>query len=927
MATAAPDRCPVCAAPAAAGARFCASCGAVLGADETPTGTAPRPRTPTPAGPRSGSTGGSPAPTPVDRHRSSGPSVSGRRSALAATQGRFAPGELVLERYRIVGRVGGGGMGEVYRADDLKLDQPVALKFLPVAVLQDPERLERLFGEVRVARQVSHPAVCRVYDIGEHQGEHFLSMEYVDGENLASLLKRIGRLPGDKALDIARQISAGLKAAHDKSVLHRDLKPENVMLDSQGNVRITDFGLAGLADEIQGDDVRSGTPAYMSPEQLAGREVTVRSDVYALGLVLYELFTGRRPFTGRTLAELRRQHETETPERPSGLVEDIDPAVETAILKCLEKDPRRRPPSALLVSALLPGGDPLAAALAAGETPSPEMVAAAVSGRSLRPLTAAVCLAVSIAAALAAPAWVGSRSLLGRVPAAKAPAVLEDRARTLLRDLGAAGAAEDAKGFLVDAEYVLHTIAHDPSPTRWAGLATGEPPVLQFWFRQSPQPLVSMHRSTRVTVRNPPIVVSGMAGVRLDTRGLLTGFYRVPPQEESESPPATGRTPAWARVFEEAGLDLQRFKPVASAWTPPFYCDGRSAWEGVYPQRPEIKIRVETAEYRGEPIWFEVVAPWTRAERMRPFQFSTQQLVGQAIATAILLALIAAGGVLARRHLLLGRGDRRGSFRLAAFAATVGILIWALQCDHVRDRSEELGLAMRGVGQALLFTFILWMFYMALEPYVRKLRPEMLISWARLLAGHVRDPLVGRDALVGTAWGTLVVLFLGAEDRLPALLGHPDQRPVFGDLDAVLGLRRTLAVVLRDQLGSMLLGMAILLVFVLLFLLLRRTWPTVIVLIPLLVAIVALESDDSWWLAVPAAFVIFGSLTAVLLRFGLLAVIAGLYVLNLLNELPLVQDPTHWASTPTIVAMLLISGLALFGFRTQAPLAQAQASE
>src|SRR5262249_43625020 len=237
----------------------------------------------------------------------------------------------------------------------------------------------------RIARQVTHPAVCRVYDIGEHAGQHFLSMEYVDGENLATLLRRIGRLGPDKAQDIARQLCAGLAAAHERGVLHRDLKPENVMLDGQGKVRITDFGLAGLEDSFRGDDVRSGTPAYMSPEQLTGREVTTRSDVYSLGLVFYELFTGKRAFEGKTLAELLRKHRDEKPIEPSLLVPDLPAAVDRTILRCIEKEPSKRPPSARAVSVLLTGGDPLTAAIAAGDTPSPELVAAAGEAEGLRP--------------------------------------------------------------------------------------------------------------------------------------------------------------------------------------------------------------------------------------------------------------------------------------------------------------------------------------------------------------------------------------------------------------------------------------------------------------------------------------------------------------------------------------------------------------
>src|SRR3989441_5614698 len=191
---------------------------------------------------------------------------------------RFVPGTMLAERYRLVGLVGKGGMGEVYRADDLKLSQPVALKFLPDHLLSDGAALARFHREVRVARQVSHKNVCRVYDIGELDGHHFLSMEFIKGEELSSLLRRIGRLPQDKAVQIARQICAGLAAAHDVGVLHRDLKPSNVMIDGDGDARIADFGLAGLAEDFHDDELAAGTPAYMSPEQLEGRELTVRSD-------------------------------------------------------------------------------------------------------------------------------------------------------------------------------------------------------------------------------------------------------------------------------------------------------------------------------------------------------------------------------------------------------------------------------------------------------------------------------------------------------------------------------------------------------------------------------------------------------------------------------------------------------------------------
>src|ERR1017187_8585741 len=179
-------------------------------------------------------------------------------SAAAEDEGRFVPGTLLGGRYRIIGLPGRGGMGEVYRATDLTLGQSVALKFLPEEASRNQRLLERFHGEVRVARLVSHPNVCRVYDIGQVEGMPFISMEYVDGEDLGSLLLRIGRLPADKAVQTARKLCAGLTAAHDRGVIHRDLKPANIMIDKRGEVVIMDFGLAAIADQLSGAEVHNG---------------------------------------------------------------------------------------------------------------------------------------------------------------------------------------------------------------------------------------------------------------------------------------------------------------------------------------------------------------------------------------------------------------------------------------------------------------------------------------------------------------------------------------------------------------------------------------------------------------------------------------------------------------------------------------------
>src|SRR5882757_9001885 len=301
--------------------------------------------------------------------------ISRATSAAAEDEGRFVPGTLLGGRYRIIGLLGRGGMGEVYRATDLTLGQSVALKFLPEEASRNQRLLERFHGEVRVARLVSHPNVCRVYDIGEVEGMPFISMEYIDGEDLASLLTRIGRLPSDKAIETARKLCAGLAAAHDRGVIHRDLKPQNIMMNKRGEVVIMDFGLAAIADQLNGPEARNGTPAYMSPEQLRGEAVTSKSDIYALGLVLYELFTGKPPFSAASVQQLIDMQQSMHLTSVTSVAADVDPAVEKAIRRCLDPDPAKRPATPLSVMAALPGGDPLAAALAAGETPSPEIVA------------------------------------------------------------------------------------------------------------------------------------------------------------------------------------------------------------------------------------------------------------------------------------------------------------------------------------------------------------------------------------------------------------------------------------------------------------------------------------------------------------------------------------------------------------------------
>ncbi|MCP4548702.1 MAG: protein kinase [bacterium] len=245
-------------------------------------------------------------------------------------------------------------MSEVYLAHDMKLNQPVALKFLPRIIENEPNAIRNLIEELAVARRIAHPNVCRVYDIGEIESRHFISMEYIDGLTLQSLLQRIGPFPQDRAIGLALELCHGLSAAHEEGILHRDLKPSNLMLDELGRLKITDLGLAITAERLIGEEAMHGTVAYMAPEQLDPAldraEMTVKSDIYALGLVLYEMFTGQKAFEPAFPTEMMQRKWEMDFRHPGQLVANLDSKVERAILRCLQGNPAHRPASAQQVA-------------------------------------------------------------------------------------------------------------------------------------------------------------------------------------------------------------------------------------------------------------------------------------------------------------------------------------------------------------------------------------------------------------------------------------------------------------------------------------------------------------------------------------------------------------------------------------------------
>ncbi len=277
------------------------------------------------------------------------PPAAGDAAGAHPTLSGIAPGSLLGQRFEILSVLGSGGMGIVYKARDRELDDLVALKMLRSEQWGDPSQLERLKSEIKLARKITHPNVLRTYDFGEIAGLPYISMEYVRGVTLRYLLDETQRLPYSAGLRLAKQLCAGLAAAHAVGVLHRDIKPENLILEATGNAKLMDFGIARPARRLEPGQTQAGwvvgTPQYLAPELLQGLDSDARADLYSSGIVLYEIFTGRLPFTAATPVEMAYQHLKEEPAPPSSLWPEIPPRLEAAILRCLKKDPAERYPS------------------------------------------------------------------------------------------------------------------------------------------------------------------------------------------------------------------------------------------------------------------------------------------------------------------------------------------------------------------------------------------------------------------------------------------------------------------------------------------------------------------------------------------------------------------------------------------------------
>ena len=447
-----------------------------------------------------------------------------------------------------------------------------------------------------------------------------------------------------------------------------------------------------------------------------------------------------------------------------------------------------------------------------------------------------------------------------------------------------------------------------------------------FWYRESPRPMAPRHfaifdtPAARVDRYDPPPEIPGMANVNLDSGGRLEQLSVVPPQREDDTGPAPA--PDWAPLFREAGLDRASYAPVEPRWTPRIYGDARAAWEGPHPDRPEVRGRIEAAAYRGRLVSFQITGPWDYPALQAPYQPTTSELVSNWAFYAIFVGLLAAAILAARRNVRLERGDWKGASRLGHAVGLASLASWALGSSHTATE-DELTIFLNAFGAALFNGFLVGVFYLALEPFLRRRWPHALVSWNRLLAGRMRDGLVGRDILVGAAAGALALLVWSLAWRFAdRLAGAP---PVYGSFmtQTLLGGLSATATVLERAIWGLIEAFLYFFVFVAVQALVRKVW----IAIPAAALLVSIPAAGSLTPGFSTGFYLFLQLAFLLLtvRLGFLAGAAFIVTTMLLFAFPVTADAKAWYAGSGFLALGVVAALLLWGARAAAGRASAAA--
>ena len=539
------------------------------------------------------------------------------------------------------------------------------------------------------------------------------------------------------------------------------------------------------------------------------------------------------------------------------------------------------------------------------------MVAAAQKQGALKP-AAAISLLGSVLLLLAVICLFSRGTMLQRqVPLEKSPEVLRDRAAELVKKFGYATAADSIYGMGVDRRYLEYIRDTDPSPSRWQKLRSGQPAAIYFWYRQSPRAF-DVSNGGDVDENTPASALPGMTTITLDTLGRLRSFHAVAPATYSALPTTSFD---WSTLLKESGLDQANLQPTAPLWTPPQAATTRAAWEGSHPDRPELKFHVEAAAFADKPVYFQLFHVWDqpRDDAANPTTPRERALVF--LPLAVFITVLLGSAVFALRNLKLGRGDRKGAFRLAAFVFVVLFLRWLFNAHHVLTEFEALNL-IAGVQRILFWTFFFWVVYLAFEPFVRRRWPGRIVSWSRVLAGGFRDPLVGRDVLIGALFGLGVIV---CDVYLPRLaqrwLGQPAPIPWL-DFPAtqLLGIRSFPFAFSQQIFGALFQSFILLFVLLLIYIILRRERLAALAL--WLIGAVALSLTQETATGIPFACLAVALVVWTLYRYGLLALIVAIFFVHLMIFYPITSEFSAWYAGDFVLGLIISTALVLFGCYT-----------
>jgi serine/threonine-protein kinase len=601
-----------------------------------------------------------------------------------------------------------------------------------------------------------------------------------------------------------------------------------------------------------------------------------------------------------------RAQETVRPLSINSIVSDVDPVVEKVILRCLDTDPAQRPPTALAIAAALPGGDPLAAALAAGETPSPELVAASGETHGFKLRYAVPCLVFVLLVLVAFPFYVQQNCMLSLSRADLAPEVLAQRARDAAGDFGYSARPADSK-YWFEVANDMDQYFKDKGLSDWRRIFAAESPLL-FTYRQSPR-FLAANPDGYVRSQNPPADLPGMISAVLDGQGRLREFEIVPPRFDQDSGPPVQFDPAV--LFRRVGLDAAQFHEVTPGYAPTVAFDARRAWTGPYPGLDGVSVTIELATWRGKPTSVFTRWPWTKPPATSEPPLRARDIVFEVFEYALLAGLLFFAALMARRNIRAGRGDRRGAWRIVVVSFCL-YTVAIFSGMHFIPSLDMLSYLFENLSSALAMSAILWMAYIALEPAVRARWPHSLITWNRLLNGQFGDSRLGSHVLVGAAMGMAILVLVTWSFYLN---GRRGAAPETIDFNLLLGARALIGSHANTAVQALQAGLAAFFLLAALRAITRRDLGAAVAA-ALLLTLAEGNVRNSPNLAVefPVFLALYFGLTYALARMGLVTMIVALYCVNTASRIVVGPEFTSWYNYVAVVQIAVVAAVAIYGF-------------